>query len=145
MSTQAHVGIVVVDLEKAMAELTASFGYEWKAPQVRTPGGTNLRVTFNTKAPFLELIQGQPGSAWDTSKGSHLQHIAYWTDEFEDDKKRLIAAGSALEREGVSPFGGAWSYHHNASGGFRIELCDTNGRKGWMDMWGMTEQDMETR
>ena len=143
MASLAHVGIVVVDLEKAMAEMSLGLGVEWKEVQIRQNGPVTLRVTFSKKAPFLELIQGQPGSSWDTSKGSHLQHLAYWTDDFEGDKKRLIEAGSALEREGIAPFGGAWSYHQNASGGFRIELCDTRGRQAWMDCWGMSEQDME--
>ena len=119
MASLAHVGIVVVDLEKAMAEMSLGLGVEWKEVQIRQNGPVTLRVTFSKKAPFLELIQGQPGSSWDTSKGS------------------------VLEREGIAPFGGAWSYHQNASGGFRIELCDTRGRQAWMDCWGMSEQDME--
>jgi len=143
MRTFAHVGVVVEDLDKAMTELSLGLGVEWMEPQIRQNGPVRLRVVFSRTAPYIELIQGQPGSSWDTSKGPHVQHLAYWTDDFESDKQRLAEAGSALEREGVAPFGGAWSYHLCANGGFRIELCDTKGRQAWLDCWHLDEAGIE--
>lgn len=140
MASLAHVGVVVVDLERAMSELSVGLGVEWTEPQVRQNGPVRLRVAFSREAPYIELIEGQPGSSWDTSKGPHLQHLAYWTDEFAEDKRRLADAGSVLEQEGVAPFGGAWSYHHVANGGFRIELCDSAGRDAFFKCWQLIDE-----
>ena len=67
-----HTGIIVPDLEAAMARLSALAGYRWITPMsytlpFRTATGTReLTSTFvySLQAPHVELIKEVPGSPW---------------------------------------------------------------------------------
>ena len=98
---QFHVGIVVDDLDAALAELTELFGYQW-CPQmaVRTPvllatGETelDLRFTYSATTPRVEVIQSRPGTLWIPASGSHIHHLGYWSDDVAADAVQLAERG----------------------------------------------------
>lgn len=128
-----QVGIAVQDIEQAMAELGGALGVEWVGPTVRELGPTTLRVAFaRTGPPYLELIEGSPGSIWDAPAGSFLHHLGYWSDDLAADAARLEASGIPLEVD----LGHA-RYHRSTSGGIRIELIDAAHRQNFLARWGL--------
>lgn len=139
VGTYAHVGIIVEDLDAAMAELSTALGVQWRPVQERPNDHTTLRLTFSTVSPYIELIEGSPGTSRDTSKGPRVDHLAYWTTDFEGDRDRMIAAGLRVDTEGISPFGGAWCYLSSRVTGVRIELCDAAAFSAWHRQWGLEE------
>lgn len=134
-----HVGIVVPDLEAAMAEFTFSVGARWLPVQERPDGDATLRVTFSTTAPHIELIQGNPTGTWPTAEGPHLDHLAYWTDDYDAVVADLLAQGFEREAGGTSVWGGSWSYFRLPASGTRIELCDTRGRELFLQRWNFSD------
>lgn len=66
-----HTGIIVPDLEAAMARLSALAGYRWITPvsytlPFRTVSGTRevtSTFVYSLQAPHVELIQEVPGTA----------------------------------------------------------------------------------
>ncbi len=137
VGSYAHVGIIVEDLDAAMAEMTTALGVQWLPVQERPNDDTTLRLTFSTEPPYIELIEGSPGTSRDTTNGPHIDHLAYWTSDFEADKNRMRAAGLTLEVEGSSPFGGSWCYLASKWTGFRVELCDIAAFGAWHRQWGL--------
>ena len=121
-----HVGIIVEDLESAMGELGRALELSWHEPHERSYDGSTIRVCFSKEGPpYLELIEGQPGSHWSTDSGPHLDHLGYWSSDFQADVERLEAAGMSLDIDGVK-MGGRFNYHRSPSAGLRIELIDAN-------------------
>jgi hypothetical protein len=46
-----------------------------------TPAPGLRRVTTSLGGPMrIELLEGQPGSVWYTTKPTELHHVAYWVD-----------------------------------------------------------------
>jgi len=137
MGAYAHIGIIVEDLDAAMKEMTASLGVRWLPVQERPNDHTTLRLTFSSEPPFIELIEGSPGTSRDTSNGPHIDHLAYWTSSFDQDKQRLLDAGMTLDVQGTAPFGGSWCYLSSRTTGLRIELCDISAFEGWHRQWNL--------
>jgi hypothetical protein len=139
---QFHVGIVVDDLDAALAQLTELFGYRWcdqvAAPSpVALPTGdtvVDFRFAYSMDAPRLEVIQAIPGTLWTPVVASGLHHLGYWSEDVDGDSAVLAQRGLAREAAGVQPDGSAtWAYHRGASGP-RIELVSTQLRP-LMERW----------
>lgn len=102
-----HTGIVVPDLDAAMARYTAVGGYRWTTPltnklPVRIGWDTReveVTLVYSLQSPHLELITQVPGTPWTPAPGNAVHHLGYFTD-------RLVDTGQALE-----------------ANGFRLELC----------------------
>ncbi|HEX3332883.1 MAG TPA: VOC family protein [Acidimicrobiales bacterium] len=127
-----HVGVVVDDLDAALARLSDLFGYRWSGAfegriPVWLPGGdreVDLRFVYSRTTPRIEVIQSVEGTVWVPSAGSGVHHLGYWSDDVEGDAARLAHAGAVMEAAGRTPGGAAqWSYHR-APDGPRIELVD---------------------
>ena len=126
---QFHTGVVVPDLEAALAELTALFGCEWcdevRVDQpVRLPTGdttVELQFRYSRSTPRREVIQQQPGTLWMPAD-SGLHHLGYWSDDVAADSAALEQAGNVHEASGTGPDGSpTWAYHRSPTGP-RIEL-----------------------
>src|SRR5579884_1365707 len=84
-----HTGIIVPDLEAAMARLSALAGYRWITPvsytlPFRTVSGTRevtSTFVYSLQAPHVELIQEVPGTAWAAAPGNAVHHLGYWCDD----------------------------------------------------------------
>jgi hypothetical protein len=143
-SDQFHIGVVVDDLDAALAELTELFGYEWCPPiavqtPVMLPVGEmmlDLRFTYSATTPRVEVVQAVPGTPWVPAPGSGIHHAGYWSDDLAADSAQLEAHGYLTEAKGVRPDGtGAWAYHHSL-GGPRIELVSRQLQPGLEQYWG---------
>jgi hypothetical protein len=136
MGPYFQVGFVVPDLEPAMKEFGAGLGVEMIGPQERDLGDAVLRIAFaRTLPPYVELIQGPPGSLWDATAGARIHHLGYWSEDMDADSARLEAAG--LERELDLGFA---RYHGPAPAtGARIELIATEHREAFYGRWGLPE------
>jgi catechol 2,3-dioxygenase-like lactoylglutathione lyase family enzyme len=128
-----HTGIVVPDLDAAMARFSALGGYRWINPitytlPFRTTAGTReLSSTFvySLEAPHLELIQEVPGSPWVAAPGNSIHHIAYFADNLAETAQRLEANGFTFEATAdVSPPDLALFAYYVDPFGTRIEIVD---------------------
>lgn len=127
-----QVGFVVPDLEAAMAELAAGLGVEILGPLERDVPDGVLRIAFaRTPPPYVELIQGPPGSLWDATEGGRMHHLGYWSDDLEADSARLEAVGMELELD----LGFARYHRPGAGAGARVELIDAGYRPEFLARW----------
>lgn len=134
-----HIGIVVPDLEAAMAEMTKFLGLQWTAPQERPDGHRRLRVAFSTTTPRIELIQGNPGtSTWSTDGGPRIDHMAFWIEDFEATSAAADQLDLFREAGGTASWGGRWAYVRTRDTGARVEMCDERGREFFQRQWGFT-------
>jgi catechol 2,3-dioxygenase-like lactoylglutathione lyase family enzyme len=128
-----HTGIIVPDLDAAMARLSALAGYRWITPlsytlPFRTTSGTReLSSTFvySLQSPHLELIQEIPDSPWTAAPGNSIHHLGYFTDDLADTARTLEANGFTFEATAdVSPPGLALFAYYVDAFGTRIEIVD---------------------
>jgi hypothetical protein len=140
---QFHVGVVVHDLDAALTELSALFGYEWcpqlavSTPVVLPEGEATLDLvfTYSRTEPRVEVIQSMPGTLWVPAEGSGIHHLGYWSDDVTADATLLTERGYAAEATGVRADGIAvWAYHRSASGP-RIELVSRHIAAGLEQYW----------
>jgi catechol 2,3-dioxygenase-like lactoylglutathione lyase family enzyme len=94
-----HVGLVVADMESAMAALGAALGARWGKPEHRsairdTPTGPQRYdsvFAFSLDGPpYWELIGRLEGTPW-SRVGFH--HAGLWCDDFDTAAERRVAAG----------------------------------------------------
>lgn len=128
-----HTGIIVPDLDAAMARLTALAGYRWITPVSytlpfrTTSGSQEVTSTFvySLQAPHVELIKEVPGTAWAAAPGNAIHHLGYWTDDLAESAKRLEDNGFAFEAtadtDGLNL--ALFAYYVDAAG-TRIEIVD---------------------
>jgi hypothetical protein len=132
-----HVGIVVPDVESAMAHFTELLGVVWgpvvktDAFDVRDGDGNDLtlpnKLCYSTAPPYLELVEEVPGTVWVCNEHSNLHHIGFWTDALPSDSHAFSASQCPLQicgRDGAqSPV--QFAYHRDPLG-VRFELVDAS-------------------
>lgn len=128
-----HTGIVVSDLDAAMARFSSLAGYRWISPMsytlpFRTASGTrSLTSTFvySVQAPHVELIQEVPGSPWTAAPGNSIHHLGYFTDNLAETARLLEDNGFAFEAtaDTAPPNLALFAYYVDAFG-TRIEIVD---------------------
>ncbi len=126
-----HVGIVVESLEESMAEMSAALGIDWRTPHNSTYGNWNIRVVYSLQGPpYVELIQGELGGPWDTSKGSHIDHIGIWVDDVPTDSGKLLDNGIPMYFDPMTvakpP---TFAYHRADKSGITIEIVSSSIRE----------------
>ena len=134
LGTPYHIGLLVPNLEQAMATLGIALGITWTetySVQVKDYG---VRIVFSTQEPYLELCEGTDGSPWKcSSAGIELHHLGYWTDDYDKDAARLEKAGLAIEWNGSAEgLGRKVGYYRLPNEGGLIELVEST-RKEWLD------------
>ncbi|OBI45000.1 VOC family protein [Mycobacterium colombiense] len=128
-----HTGIIVSDLDAAMARLSALAGYRWITPvsytlPFRTTSGTQevtSTFVYSLQAPHIELIKEVPGTAWTAAPGNAIHHLGYWTDDLAESAKRLEDTGFTFEAtaDTAPPDLALFAYYVDAAG-TRIEIVD---------------------
>jgi catechol 2,3-dioxygenase-like lactoylglutathione lyase family enzyme len=130
-----HVGIVVPDVESAMAHFTELLGVGWgpvvatAAFEVRDGDGNDLtfpnKLCYSTVAPYIELVEELPGSVWVCNEHSNIHHVGFWTDALPADSNAIGASRCPLQicgRDGnEAPV--SFAYHRDPLG-VRFELVD---------------------
>lgn len=141
---QFHAGIVVDDLEAALAQLSDLFGYEWcdeiaVRTEVTLPTGpveVDQRFRYSRDEPRLEVIQSVPGTLWEPAAGSGIHHLGYWSADLARDAAALEGRGFAREAAGIRPDGALFWAYFRAAAGPRIELVSTDLRPGLTAYFG---------
>jgi catechol 2,3-dioxygenase-like lactoylglutathione lyase family enzyme len=141
-------GYVVRDIEAAMRHWTERLGvgpffYFERVPmenfQYRgKPSAIDVSIALaNSGALQIELIQQKndaPSMYRDFLAAGHegLQHIAYWTERFDEDMERLQAMGFEIGQSGevAGPNGRFVYFLTETHPGSVIELSEISGRKG---------------
>ncbi len=128
-----HTGIVVPDLDAAMARLSALAGYRWIKPMsytlpFRTASGVReltSTIVYSLQSPHVELVQEVPGSPWTAAPGNAVHHLGYFSDNLAESARALEANGFTLEMTAEVP--GAdlalFAYYTDPFGA-RIEIVD---------------------
>ncbi|MFF4140748.1 VOC family protein [Streptomyces sp. NPDC001698] len=139
MSTQQpfyHVGIIVPDIELAMDELARTVGLSWAKVVDRQIGDWPYKMAISRGGPpHLELLEPEPGGPWDLSDGPRLDHIGFWTEDVERDKRHLVDEGVPIEFDGCL-YGRPISYHRGKHTGIRIELVDASIKPWFNETFG---------
>lgn len=128
-----HTGIVVPDLDAAMARLTALAGYRWIKPMsytlpFRTAAGVReltSTIVYSLQSPHVELVQEVPDSPWTAAPGNAVHHLGYFSDNLVESARALEANGFTLEMTADTPGSdlALFAYYTDASG-TRIEIVD---------------------
>jgi hypothetical protein len=128
-----HTGIVVPDLDAAMARLSALAGYRWINPltytvPMRTATGTQevtSTFVYSLQAPYVELLQEVPGSPWTAAPGNSVHHLGYFTDDLAESARALEDNGFTFEATAdFAPPGLALFAYYVDEFGTRIEIVD---------------------
>jgi hypothetical protein len=128
-----HTGIVVPELDAAMAGLSALAGYRWIAPLTytlpfRTATGTReltSTIVYSVQSPHVELLQEVPESPWTAAPGNAVHHLGYFTDNLAETGRMLERNGFTLEMTAdVSPPDLALFAYYVDAFGTRIEIVD---------------------
>src|ERR1700716_808393 len=128
-----HTGIVVPDLDAAMARLSALAGYRWITPlsytlPFRTTAGVReltSTIVYSVQAPHIELVQEVPGTPWTAAPGNAVHHLGYFTDDLLESARLLEGNGFTFEMTADMPDSelALFAYYVDASG-TRIEIVD---------------------
>ena len=128
-----HTGIVVPDLDAAMARLSALAGYRWINPMsytlpFRTASGVReltSTIVYSLQSPHVELVQEVSGSPWTAGRGNAVHHLGYFSDNLAESARALEANGFTLEMTADVPGSdlALFAYYTDAFG-TRIEIVD---------------------
>jgi catechol 2,3-dioxygenase-like lactoylglutathione lyase family enzyme len=126
-----HVCYVVPDLEAAMEELSRVIGVRWQEPRDRASGDLRWRLVYSEgPLPFIELVEGAPGSPWHTTDGPTIHHIGRFTDDLDEGIRAFESAGGEIELDGRE-ISGRWAYFRVPQSGALIELIEADDRERW--------------
>ncbi|MGW1075437.1 VOC family protein [Streptomyces sp. NPDC002537] len=130
-----HVCFVVPDIGKAMDDLTRSTGARWTGILEDSLGEWDYRLAFTRGGPpYIELVQGPPGSPWDSSLGARCHHLGYWTTDVTRSSARLSGEGFT-EEFNACPLGRPYAYHKVASLGVDLEMMDLSRQERFLAAW----------
>ena len=128
-----HTGIVVPDLDAAIARFSTLGGYEWINPLSYTlpfRTATESReltstIVYSVQAPHIELVQEVPGTPWTAAPGNAVHHLGYFTDNLLESARLLEDNGFTFEMTADMPGSelALFAYYVDASG-TRIEIVD---------------------
>jgi Glyoxalase/Bleomycin resistance protein/Dioxygenase superfamily len=129
MATEApyfHACCVVANLEQAMEELTAAIGIQWQPTRDRASGDMRWRVVYSVQGPpFIELVEGRPGTPWHAAEDSQLHHIGRFTSDLDAGIAAIEAAGGHVEIDGRE-ISGRWVYMRAPQSGALVELIEAD-------------------
>lgn len=128
-----HTGVVVPDLDAAMARLSALAGYRWITPLTytlpfRSATGTReltSTIVYSLQSPHIELLQEVPGTPWTAAPGNAVHHLGYFTDNLAETAEMLQRNGFTFEMTADVPGSelGLFAYYVDTFG-TRIEIVD---------------------
>lgn len=138
-----HVCFVVPDIERAMDDLSRSVGAEWSGILEDSLGPWEYRLAFTRGGPpYTELVQGPPGSPWDSSLGARCHHLGYWTTDVAKSSVRLSGEGFT-EEFSACPMGRPYTYHKVPSLGVSLEMMDMSRQGRFLAAWDAEGPPME--
>lgn len=125
-----HVGFAVPDIEAARAAVGRTLSVEFGPPKPRQIGDWATWVALSVEGPpFLELIEGPPGSPWHAPDGPRFDHLGVWSADLDGDRDLLVARGCRLLFDGPRA-GLPMAFHEAPELGARIEVVDASMVRG---------------
>ena len=102
-----HHGVIVDDLEAAMARFSDTMGCTWTPVRTFDPMPVwnaageqleaKLRVVYSHQGPLrMELIESVPGTAYDAMRALGPSHLGVWVDSVADCASAMLADGWEL-------------------------------------------------
>jgi hypothetical protein len=134
-----HTGLIVDNLDVAMADLGPAMGVEW-APVVRrtgsihTPAGLQFRdmvITYSKGVGnHIELVEYIDDTAYTFMQDGPANHVGFWVDDLADSMAALETLGFPSGAAGAAADGSVceFSYHFNRHSGIWIEIVDVASR-----------------
>jgi catechol 2,3-dioxygenase-like lactoylglutathione lyase family enzyme len=141
-----HIGMLVPDIDRAMAEVGDPIGLQWARVQhapkrtVWTParGAEEVALTFvyTRQGPqHIELLCGDPGSIWDPATCAGTHHVGVWSDDVTADVERFLSAGWAVTAAATAPEDGFGAFAYvSPPSGLIVELVAERARPRF-DTW----------
>jgi catechol 2,3-dioxygenase-like lactoylglutathione lyase family enzyme len=142
-SRLVHIGVVVRDMEKAVARLTAlgigpfepwPFPPDVKEKFRGKPFYPGRRVTIrkarigNMELELIQPISGKsPHREFLEQKGEGIQHLGFIVDNLEEEVARLTARGSGILLTSEFKGGGGIAYLDLDAAGLIVELVQPDG------------------
>jgi hypothetical protein len=139
-----HVGILVADLETAMARFSDALGVTF-APVMDGPvelrGGDHhvhltMRATYSVQGPpHVELVQGQGDGIFSLAGGERIHHLGRWSPNPDDGDGAhlcLPTIYSVHQVPGQPP--GMWLTDPAELHGVLVELVD-EGNRPTLEAW----------
>ncbi len=130
-----HTGIIVDDLDKAMASWGEALGLSWAPPLTSTVpmrgpegvAGREVRFTYSLQGPHhIELLEQIDATPYlGLTGGRRVHHLGYFTDDLRAAAADLEERGFRMELSGVADDGGigrATFHYSEESPGMWIEL-----------------------
>lgn len=129
-STFWHVGLAVADIELAAAELNAALGITFRDPEHQRWSPYDLRLTISRDGPpYVELIEGPPGSPWDATGGSRLHHVGRFVDDLDEHRDSIVTApGICIALDGPS-VGVRGNYFQLRESGIIVEAVASSSKR----------------
>ncbi|WP_432197505.1 VOC family protein [Streptomyces sp. bgisy027] len=125
-----HVGFAMPDVEAARAAVGRTLSVEFGPVKSRQIGDWVTLVALSVEGPpFLELIEGPPGSPWHTPGGPRFDHLGVWSKDLAGDRDVLAARGCRLVFDGLRS-GLPMTFHEVPELGARIEAVDASMVRG---------------
>jgi hypothetical protein len=140
-----HVGFACHRLEVAMDKVGEVFGLRWTpiadetAPNLfdrHGPSSASARRTHSVGSPIpFELLEGNPGSTWDTPQDVVTHHLAYWSYDVGSDVRALLQERWTIELGVHDQHGDPEEFAYMIKPGeMRIELIDARRRPAYLDL-----------
>jgi hypothetical protein len=138
-----HIGVLVADIEAATGDFSRLLGISFLQPIMHHSSMVwhgvklehDLRITYSTEAPYIELIEGHSSGYFSLEKGEGFHHIGLWSPDYRSPAwldrfgQLKIEVELPLGGEAVTALADPASCH-----GVRFELQD--GRiRGAMESW----------
>ena len=140
-------GYVVKDIHKAMSHWTEVLGigpfyyiervpvenFKYRGESSNVEMSVALANTGDLQIELIEQRNDAPSMYRDFLSQGHegLQHLAYWSINFEEDLKNALSLGYTIGQEGEIGTPGKFVYLETESHpGTIIELSDISGPKG---------------
>jgi hypothetical protein len=142
-----HVGMACHRLETAMDQLGRILGVTWTPiaddtmPGLVTTDGPSdwtARRTHSIGSPVpLELLEGNPGSTWDTPEVAIPHHVAYWSRDVGADVRAMEAEGWTVEIGALDADGNPVEFAYMVKpGSVRVELVNVERRPAYLALTG---------
>lgn len=143
-----HVGILVPDIEEAMARFSEVLGLSFRRPVTAqidhfadpTPREFEATFTYSYEGPpYFELIEMADSLLHSPSNGEGLHHVGIWSPNLQAAIPEFEAAGLGHEASILGPRGEPLVWFNKAADlhGTRIEFLDDGGmRATWDEQFG---------
>lgn len=131
-----HVSFAVADIDQARSDLGPPLRVTWSDVASTEAAGWPIRVCYSLEGPpYLELIEGQPGSPWDATEGTRFDHLGFWSTNIESDARRLARWGCTVESSTAK-----FAFVRGSQTSVRIELVTEQVQRSFRDRFGTKSQ-----